>query len=46
VCEIGETQGPAAVAIAARAGLVEAGVRPDLSGRDRVLVARRRVRER
>jgi release factor glutamine methyltransferase len=46
VCEIGETQGPAAVAIAARAGLVDAGVRPDLSGRDRVLVARRRVRDR
>jgi release factor glutamine methyltransferase len=41
VCEIGETQGAAVAAIAARAGLVEVEVRPDLSGRDRMVVARR-----
>ena len=41
VCEIGETQGAAVAAIAAAAGLVDVAVRPDLSGRDRMVVARR-----
>ena len=41
VCEIGETQGDAVRALAADAGLVEVDVLPDLTGRDRVLVARR-----
>lgn len=40
VIEIGETQGDAARDRAQAAGLVEAEVRPDLLGRDRVLVAR------
>jgi release factor glutamine methyltransferase len=40
VVEIGATQGPAAVALAEAAGLVDVEVRPDLSGRDRALVAR------
>lgn len=39
VVEIGATQGPPAIALAERAGLVGAEVRPDLSGRDRTLVA-------
>ena len=41
VCEIGETQGEAVRALATDAGLVEVDVLPDLTGRDRVLVARR-----
>lgn len=41
VCELGETQGPAVAAVAAAAGLVEVEVRPDLTGRDRMVVARR-----
>jgi release factor glutamine methyltransferase len=41
VCEIGETQGAAVLELAAAAGLVEGEVRPDLTGRDRMLVARR-----
>jgi release factor glutamine methyltransferase len=41
VCEIGETQGEALLALAAAAGLVDAEVRPDLTGRDRMVVARR-----
>ena len=41
VCEIGETQGEAALDIAVAGGLVDAEVRPDLTGRDRMVVARR-----
>ena len=41
VCEIGETQGAAAAALADAAGLVDIEVLPDLTGRDRMLVARR-----
>lgn len=41
VCEIGETQGRRAAALAREAGLVEVGVLPDLTGRDRMVVARR-----
>ena len=41
VCEIGESQGEAAVALAVDAGLVDGAVRPDLTGRDRMVVARR-----
>jgi release factor glutamine methyltransferase len=41
VAEIGAAQGRAVVALARAAGLVEAEVRPDLSGRDRILAARR-----
>ena len=41
VCEIGERQGEAVAAIAAAAGLVDVEVRPDLSGRDRMVLARR-----
>jgi release factor glutamine methyltransferase len=41
VCEIGETQGPAAATLAAAAGLVDVEVRPDLTGRDRMVVGRR-----
>ncbi|QYG94608.1 peptide chain release factor N(5)-glutamine methyltransferase [Iamia sp. SCSIO 61187] len=40
VMEIGATQAEAARAAAEAAGLVEVDVRPDLSGRDRALVAR------
>ena len=40
VLEIGATQGPAAVALARAAGFDVVDVRPDLAGRDRVLVAR------
>lgn len=42
VCELGETQGPAVAALAVAAGLVEVEVRPDLTGRDRMVVGRRR----
>lgn len=41
VVEIGETQGAAVRAMAAGVGLTDIEVRPDLSGRDRALVARR-----
>lgn len=41
VCEIGETQGQAVLALAGAAGLVDAEIRPDLTGRDRVVLARR-----
>lgn len=40
VVEIGATQGAAAADLASAAGLVDVEVRPDLSGRDRALVAR------
>ena len=40
VCEIGETQGAAVRSMAADAGLVDVDVLADLTGRDRVLVAR------
>jgi hypothetical protein len=39
--EIGARQGEAAKKSAETAGLVDVSVRPDLAGRDRVLVARR-----
>jgi release factor glutamine methyltransferase len=42
VVEIGETQGRAAHGLAHRAGLVDIEVRPDLTGRPRALLARRR----
>ena len=41
VCEIGETQGADVVALAIAGGLVDVEVRPDLTGRDRMVVARR-----
>jgi release factor glutamine methyltransferase len=41
VVEIGDTQGPAAAGAAARGGFVDVAIRPDLAGRDRVLVGRR-----
>ncbi len=41
VLEIGETQGPAAVALAGAAGFVDVEVRTDLAGRDRILIARK-----
>jgi release factor glutamine methyltransferase len=41
VCEIGETQGDAVRQLAVEAGFVDVDVLPDLTGRDRVLVARR-----
>ena len=41
VCEVGETQGDDVVALAHPGGLVEVEVRPDLTGRDRMVVARR-----
>jgi len=41
IVEHGETQGPAARALAAEHGLIEARTLADLGGRDRVLVARR-----
>jgi release factor glutamine methyltransferase len=41
VCEIGETQGASASALAAAGGLVDVEVRPDLTGRDRMVLARR-----
>lgn len=40
VCEIGATQGEAAGAVATQAGWPGVDVRPDLAGRDRVLVCR------
>lgn len=42
VCEIGETQGEAVAALATAGGLVDVEIRPDLTGRDRMLIARRR----
>jgi release factor glutamine methyltransferase len=44
VAEIGATQRAAATELATRAGLVGVEVRQDLTGRDRILVARRRGR--
>jgi len=41
VLEIGDTQGPAAAALADAAGFVEIEVRTDLAGRDRILIARK-----
>jgi release factor glutamine methyltransferase len=41
VVEIGATQAGAVAGLARAAGFVEVSVRPDLAGRDRVLVARR-----
>lgn len=41
VCEIGETQGRAVLGLAEGAGLDEVSIRPDLTGRDRMVVARR-----
>ena len=41
VCEIGETQGPAAARLAAAGGLVAVEVRPDLTGRDRMVIGQR-----
>ncbi len=41
VVEIGETQGPAVVQLAAKNGFGHATVHPDLAGRPRALVARR-----
>jgi release factor glutamine methyltransferase len=41
VCEIGETQGRAASALAVDAGLVGVEVRPDLAGRHRMVLGRR-----
>lgn len=43
VCELAPSRVHAAVAMADAAGFAEAFVRPDLTGRDRVLVARRRA---
>jgi release factor glutamine methyltransferase len=40
VLEIGATQGPAATALARAAGFSVVEVRPDLAGRDRILIAR------
>lgn len=42
VAEIGATQAAAVVSLAREAGFTDAEVRPDLAGRDRILVARRR----
>jgi len=39
VCEIGASQGAAVRALALDAGLVDVEIRPDLAGRDRILVA-------
>lgn len=41
VCEIGATQGAAVRRLTLDADLVDVAVRPDLSGRDRILLARR-----
>lgn len=41
VCELGETQSEAVIALARQAGLVDAEVAPDLAGKPRVLSARR-----
>jgi len=43
VVEIGASQGSAVAALAGAAGLADVTVRPDLAGRDRMLVARRPV---
>jgi release factor glutamine methyltransferase len=40
VLEIGEDHGPDAVALARQAGFVDVAIHPDLTGRDRALVAR------
>jgi release factor glutamine methyltransferase len=40
VCEIGEQQGAAVVALAEAAGFAEVAIAPDLTNRDRALVAR------
>jgi release factor glutamine methyltransferase len=37
LCEIGEDQAEAAVALFAAAGLVDVAVHPDLAGRDRII---------
>jgi release factor glutamine methyltransferase len=42
LCEIGEDQAPAAVALLAAAGLVDLAVHPDLVGRDRIVEGARR----
>ena len=44
VCEIGDAQGAAVLALADAAGLTAAAVEPDLAGRDRILLARRHGR--
>jgi release factor glutamine methyltransferase len=41
VCEIGETQGGAATALLEGSGLVAVEVRPDLTGRDRMVLGQR-----
>ena len=41
VLEIGADQGPAVDDVLRRAGLVDVEIRPDLSGRDRIAIARR-----
>jgi release factor glutamine methyltransferase len=41
VVEIGETQGPAVLALAEAAGMEPASIEPDLAGRPRALVARK-----
>ncbi len=46
VCEIGASQGPRAREIAQRVGFDGIDVQPDLTGRDRVLVATKSVRSR
>lgn len=43
VAEIGATQAAAVIFLAREAGFTDAEVRPDLAGRDRILVARRRA---
>jgi release factor glutamine methyltransferase len=40
VCELGESQGDAVLALAEAAGFAEARIEPDLAGKSRVLVAR------
>lgn len=40
IVEIGDTQGPAVLELAARAGCRDVAIHPDLAGRDRALVAR------
>jgi len=42
VCEIAPQQAGASLELARRAGFADSSVRPDLAGRDRILVARRR----
>jgi release factor glutamine methyltransferase len=41
VCEIAETQGAAATALLEGAGLAAVEVRPDLTGRDRMVLGQR-----